>query len=111
MTELKEASSVKVLTAEGAACTTTVFAAEATAPAPAEPAAPAKAAGPWFCSRCSRGREFRPIGEAPPLCIICIGDDELEGSDVVEGKVRLDARVRVHRVCVKKHMMCSLELE
>ena len=47
MTELKQASSVKVLTAEGAACTTTVFAAEATAPAPAEPAAPAKAAGPW----------------------------------------------------------------
>ena len=91
MTELKAASSVKVLTAEGAACTTTVFAAEATAPAPAEPAAPAKAAGPWFCSRCSRGREFRPIGDAPPLCIICIGDDELEGSDVVEGKVQLEA--------------------
>ena len=91
MTELKAASSVKVLTAEGAACTTTVFAAEATAPAPAEPAAPAKAAGPWFCSRCSRGLEFRPIGEAPPLCIICIGDDELEGSDVVEGKVQLEA--------------------
>ncbi|KAH8052274.1 hypothetical protein JL721_10913 [Aureococcus anophagefferens] len=95
MTELKEASSVKVLTAEGAACTTTVFAAEATAPAPAEPAAPAKAAGPWFCSRCSRGREFRPIGEAPPLCIICIGDDELEGSDVLAvavGEAPLHAR-------------------